>query len=293
MWRYVASTATAVMLVLTAIGCGDTPQQSRPGAGEVSAGNFDSADFDDPTTIDNTWFPLTPGTRFVYEGAASEGDKRLEHRVVFIVTDLTKVIDGVRTVVAWDRDYSEGELVETEIALFAQDNDGNVWHLGQYPEEYEGGKLDAAPAWFHGLKGAKAGIAMKAQPKLGAPDYAQGYAPPPINWIDRARTHRMGVRTCVPVDCYSDVLVTEEFERNKPDAFQLKYYAPGVGNVRVGWRGSKEEDKEVLKLVQLTQLGPQQMADVRNAVLRLEARAYEISKDVYGHTPPAQKGPPN
>jgi hypothetical protein len=38
----------------------------------------------------------------------------------------------------------------------------------------------------------------------------------------------------VPIDCYDEVLVIEEFERNKPGAFQLKYYAPGVGDVRVG-----------------------------------------------------------
>ncbi|MGH3342736.1 MAG: hypothetical protein ACRDPK_07620 [Carbonactinosporaceae bacterium] len=305
MWRYVASAATATMLVLAAAGCGgndaevgkDNPRpkaQADPGTHgreEISAGDFDPATFDDSTTVDNRWFPLTPGTQFAYEGASSEDGKRLAHRVVFTVTDLTKVIDGVRAVVAWDRDYTEGELVETEIAMFAEDNDGNVWHLGQYPEEYEDGEFDAAPAWIHGLKGAHAGIAMKAQPELGSPDYAQGYAPPPINWIDRARVYKKGARTCVPQDCYDNVLVTEEFEVDKPDAFQLKYYAPGVGNVRVGWRGSKEEDKEVLELVRLTQLGPRQMADVRAAVLRLEDRAYRISEDVYARTPPARANP--
>jgi hypothetical protein len=40
----------------------------------------------------------------------------------------------------------------------------------------------------------------------------------------------------VPGNCYDDVLVIEEFERNKPGIFQLKYYAPGVGEVRAGWR---------------------------------------------------------
>jgi hypothetical protein len=53
----------------------------------------------------------------------------------------------------------------------------------------------------------------------------------------------------VPVDCYDEVLVIEEFERNKPGAYQLKYYAPGVGDIRVGWRGPEEEEKEGLELV--------------------------------------------
>ncbi len=64
---------------------------------------------------------------------------------MFTVTDLTKVVNGVRAVVVWDRDYASGELQETELAFFAQDNDGNVWHLGEYPEEYETGKACRTP----------------------------------------------------------------------------------------------------------------------------------------------------
>lgn len=262
-----------------------TTTESETPPKEIGAKDFNPDNFDSSTTIDNEWFPLQPGTQFFYEGSDGE---RIPHRVVFTVTDLTKVIEGVRTVVVWDRDYSAGELVERELALFAQDNDGNVWHLGQYPEEYEEGKFAKAPAWIAGLKGAKAGISMKVEPRLGAPDYAQGFAPPPINWIDRARVYRMGQRTCVPFDCYEDVLVTEEFERNKPGAYQLKYYARGAGNVRVGWRGSKEEERETLVLVDLVRLSPEALAKVREAALELERRAYKISKDVYAHTPPAE-----
>ena len=76
-----------------------------------------------------------------------------------------------------------------------------------------------------------------------------GYAPPPINWVDRGRVYEVGQKTCVPVDCYDEVLVIEEFERNKPGAYQLKYYAPGVGDIRVGWRGPEEEEKRGLELV--------------------------------------------
>jgi hypothetical protein len=257
--------------------------------GTITAKDFDPNDFDDSVIVDNEWFPLQPGTQWIYEGHSFEGNKRLDHRVVFTMTDLVKVVEGVRTVVAWDRDYTEGELVETELAFFAQDNDGNVWHLGQYPEEYENGKFDKAPAWIAGLKGARAGISMKAVPESDAPSYAQGYAPPPINWIDRARTYRMGVKTCVPVDCYEDVLVMEEFERDKPGAFQLKYYARDTGNVRVGWRGRNEEEKEELVLVDLVQLSPEALDKVREQALDLEQRAYRISKDVYGQTQPAEQ----
>jgi hypothetical protein len=147
---------------------------------------------------------------------------REEHRIVETVTDLTKVVDGVRTVVMYDEDWHEGQLLESEVRFHAQDNDGNVWHFGQYREEFEDGKLVEPLGWVPGQKGARAGISMLAKPRLGTPSYAQGYAPPPVTWDDRARVYQVGQKTCVPVACYEDVLVTEEFEPGRPDAFQTK-----------------------------------------------------------------------
>jgi hypothetical protein len=49
--------------------------------------------------------------------------------------------------VVWERDYSDGQEVEAELAFFAQDKDGNLWHMGEYPEEYEGGEFEKAPGW--------------------------------------------------------------------------------------------------------------------------------------------------
>ncbi len=248
--------------------------------------DFDPSNFDRPTSIDNQWFPLQPGTKFVYEGITVEGGRSVPHRIVFIVTDLTKQIAGLRTVVAWVSDYSDDELVEAEVAFYAQDSDGNVWSLGEYPEVYENGKLVEAPAWIPGFKGARAGIVMKAEPEVGLPSYSQGWGPA-VDWTDRGQVVDMGQRTCVAVDCYEDVLVTEEFSRSEPDAFQIKYYAPGVGNVRVSWRGA-DATKEELELVQLVQLDPQALATARAAALELESSAYKISKEVYDQTQPAE-----
>jgi hypothetical protein len=282
-----------VMLLLVTTACaGGSQGRSSSSVGQhqppafliVSAKDFSRSRFDDSTNVTNRWFPLKPGTQYIYEGHATDDGERLQRRVVFTVTDLTKVVAGVRTVVAWDRDYDDGELIESELAFFAQDTGGNVWHLGQYPEEYEDGKLVKAPAWIEGIKGARAGLAMKAEPQPEAKSYAQGFAPAPLYWDDRARVYKLEQRTCVPVDCYDNVLVMEEFERRKPGAFQLKYYAPGVGGVRVGWRGPKEEEKETLVLADLVHLTHDEMDKVRRKALALEARAYKISKDVYGLT---------
>ena len=288
-----ASAVCAVFWLALASGCGQGGTASpNPGAGselrtEVAAGDFGSAAFDRPTQVSNRWFPLRPGMQFVYRGSSIDAGERLPHRVVFTVSGLTKVVAGVEAVVGWDRDYTDGELVEAELVFLAQDNAGNVWHLGQYPEEYENGRFAGAQAWIAGVKGAKAGVFIRADVAPASSDYAQGFAPAPVSWADRARVHRMGQRTCVPAGCYDDVLVMEEFERSKPDAYQLKYYAPGVGNVRVGWRGAKEDSREVLVLDRIRHLDRRAMAAVRRAVLDLERSAYRHSADVYGTTAPA------
>jgi hypothetical protein len=251
--------------------------------------DFDPNNFDDPTNIDNEWSPMKPGTHWVYEGVTVERDESIPHRIEFTVTDLTKEIAGVRTVVAWLVDYSDDELVEAEIAFYAQDIDGNVWYFGEYPEEYEDGEVVAAPTWVAGLIDARAGIKMMADPQLGTPSYFQGWGPA-VEWSDYAQVDQMGQETCVPVDCYEDVLVIAESSLDETDAFQLKHYARGVGEVRVGWRGA-DATQEELELVELVQLSPEELAEARTKALELEKHAYEISQHVYARTPPAEQIP--
>jgi hypothetical protein len=261
-----------------------------PAPTESLTETIDLTNFSDPTTIDNAWFPLTPGTRFTWEGGATIDGERLSRKVVFTVTDLTKVVAGVRTVVGYDIDYTDGVLEEAEIALWAQDDDGVVWHFGQYPEVYEDGEIVETPAWIHGYEEALAGISMKKEPEPFAPSYSQGWGPA-VGWNDRARVFEMGSQTCVPFGCYEDVLIVDEFSRDEPDAHQLKYYARGVGNIRVGWAGSKEEEQEVLELVNIQQLGQAAMGRVRAQVLAHDERGYRYSPDVYGQTAKAEPAP--
>ena len=255
---------------------------------EISAKDFGRQKFDRSTTVDNKWLPMKPGTQLVFQGTTNEGKVKVPHRLVFTVTDLTKTIAGVRSIVLWDRDFSSGELVEAELAFFAQDNGGNVWQTGEYPEEYEDGKLVAHPAWIHGIKGARAGLTMKAAPRLGAPSYSLGWGPA-VGFNDYAKVIKVDQKTCVPARCYTNVLLVSEFNPDEPGKSQLKYYASGVGNVRVGWAGAKDKDKEVLVLVKVVQLSPPALAKARTEALKLEKHAYEISKAVYGRTSPARR----
>lgn len=306
MWSSRTSAASALFTLLTlATGAcsseppsvaGDESARSTGGSSHVvtagsphvSADDFPRQTFTRSTVIDNQWSPLRPGMRYVWVGSANDGARRKSRRMVETVTDLTKMIGDVRTVVLWVTDFDDGRLAEAELALRAQDDDGNVWHLGEYPEEYENGTLVKAPAWINGVAGATAGIAMEARPRLGNPDYAQGFAPKPVSWADRSHDYQVGQRTCVPAGCYDNVLVVKEYEVDLPGAAQLKYYAPGVGLVRVGWTGPNEEEREVLVLREVRQLSATELSRARSEALRVEHRAYRVSKDVYGRTPPAE-----
>jgi hypothetical protein len=278
-----------LLVSLLAAACGTERPQLAPPAGStkkvVTEKDFDHRNFSTPLRVDNRWWPLQPGTEFVYEGTAIDGDQRIRRRVVVTISDMIKVVDGVPAMVLWERDYNNDELVEAELAFYAQDDDGNVWHLGQYPEEYEDGELVGAPSWIAGRQGARAGLAMLANPVPG-PTYSQGYGPA-VDYLDRARVFKLGQETCVAAGCYKDVLLTDEFALDDPEARQLKYYASGVGNVRVGWMG-RDEEQEVLALVTLTRLDAAARAAVRDQVRALDRHAYEVS-EAYAATPPVEE----
>ena len=292
----IASTVRMILIAFTCLGLSGAivvAQNSKTNSNAVNRSaetrleDFSPSNFSNSTLIDNEWMPLKPGMRFVYDGTNVEEDgTSVPHRIVITVTDLTKMIGGIRSVVTWDEDYNDGQLEEAELAFFAQDKDGNVWRMGEYPEEYDGGKFVAASPWLHGLEGARAGIEMMAKPRLGTPSYAQGWGPA-VNWTDRGQVDQVGQKTTVPAGHYEDVLVIAETSQSEPDAQQLKYFAHGVGNVRVTWRGTGERTKETLELTKIEKLDATALAKVRAAALKLEKSGYQKSKNVYAHTPPA------
>ena len=112
-----------------------------------------------------------------------------------------------------------------------------------------------------------------------------------VNWTDRARVDQMGQKTTVKAGSYEDVLVIAETSESEPGAQQLKHFAKGVGNVRVGWRGAGEKTKETLELTKVDTLDATALARVRADALKLEKSAYTRSKNVYGTTAPAEPQP--
>ena len=219
----------------------------------------------------NKWLPLTPGYQSVRQGFVNSGHRRLPHRRVYTVTDVTKQIGGMRTVLVLDQDFDGGEIAEQALDYLAEDERGNVWYLGSYTESYEGGQfVNATDAWLAGVNGGGKGILMPADPKTGTPRYTE--AKVPGEGAATAQVVKTGQQTCVPFKCYADVLVIQEGGENK-------YFAPGVGGIKTEPQSGGAQETE--ELINLTQLSPQGLAEISAEALRLDQHAAIEAKDVF------------
>jgi hypothetical protein len=229
--------------------------------------------------------------QYTTTGTVTSADGTTERTVIHSVTGLTKVIDGVKTLVMWDRDYSNGQLAESELAFFAQTETGAVWLFGEYPEEYDNGNFTGAPRTFvNGISSAQAGIAMQDQPRTGTPGYVQAHAPE-VNFLDCGTVVNEHQRVCVPAGCYDDVLVVDEYNPLEPAAgHQQKFYSAGTGLVKVTAAGGA--DQESLDLVKADTLADSKLSEINQQALELDGHAYQVSGNVYGKTPHAEVATP-
>ena len=253
-WPRGAVATGAVLLLLAACGDDDAGSGSTttdapaaaepvidPGDGGDYAPDLDPADF--VASVDNPYFPLVPGTKWVYEGEDDDETERVEVEVL----EETRDIQGITATVVRDTVYVDGEIAEDTYDWFAQDKDGNVWYLGEDTHEYEDGKaVNADGAWEYGKDGALPGIVMLADPAVGdayRQEYYEGEAE------DMGEVLEVGVTTEIELGNYEDVLVTEDWNPLEPDVVEEKSYAPGIGLIReektVGGEG-------VIELIEFT-----------------------------------------
>jgi hypothetical protein len=271
--------ATAALLAATVL--------LAPAAPAAAVASARAPAFTHPLDTRSRYFPLVPGMRYSYEGTVTDSDGTHRHRVVFVVTDLVKKVNGINARVVLDKDYNDGVLSEAELAFFSQDDAANVWTRGEYPEEYDNGTFQGAPStWISGVRGARSGILVPGRPRLGTPPFVQGRAPA-VGFYDVGQVVAKGLRVCVPTGCYSGVVKIKEWAPKAPeDGIQLKYYAPHVGLVRIAAQGG--DAREVMVLKSLRKLCPAELRAVRADALRLDRRAYHVSKD-YRATGPAHR----
>lgn len=176
-------------------------------------------------TIDNPYFPLTPGTTFIYEGQTVDGFEHDE----FAVTHNTRVIDGVTCVEVHDTVMLDGKLTEDTLDWFAQDAAGNVWYFGENTHEEVDGLITTIDGSFMaGVNGDKPGIIMKATPAVGD-FYRQEFSL--ANAEDQAETVSLTESVTVPAGSYTNCLKSKETTPLETDLLEYKYYAANVGNV--------------------------------------------------------------
>jgi hypothetical protein len=187
--------------------------------------NLDPADFS--TKIDNPYWPMRPGSRWVYRETDSEGTRQ---RVVVTVTRRTKLIaNGIRARVVRDVVTEDGEPVEVTDDWYAQDRAGNIWYLGEDTTEYENGRPVSKEGSFEaGVDGAQPGVIMPARPRVGMryrQEFYKGHAE------DRARIMSKRERAEVPFGFFKRTLMTREENPLEPRVLEYKFYARGVGPV--------------------------------------------------------------
>jgi hypothetical protein len=177
--------------------------------------------------VDNPWFPLVPGTTFVFRGVK---DGKFAHDV-FTVTGATKTIQGVRCTAVRDRLYLAGRLEERTTDWYAQDRRGNVWYFGEATAELDraGHVTSTEGSWQAGRDGAQAGIYMTARPMVGQPrrqEYYRGHAE------DHFAVVSLRARVSVPYVTSNRALLTKEWTPLEPGTLDHKYYVRGIGNVK-------------------------------------------------------------
>jgi hypothetical protein len=211
----------ALLLALAALalmaGCGSDSNSSLPqGSEEVK---LDPADFVD--RVDNAYWPMAPGSRWLYR----EGEQRSD----VTVTDRTKEILGISATVVHDLVTEQGELIEDTLDWYSQDKDGNIWYLGEATTEYENGKPKSTEgSWQAGVDGAQPGIIVAAVPKAGLTyrqEYYRGHAE------DAARVLSVDELAQVPCGFFKQVLMTKDYTPLEPRLLEHKFYARGVGPV--------------------------------------------------------------
>jgi hypothetical protein len=209
---------------LLVAGCEGTPEAViDPGDGGEYSVELDPADF--VPVVDNPFLPLTPGSRWVYEG----NDGGEVERIEVTVTGDTRVVLGITATVVRDTVTIDGAVVEDTFDWFAQDQVGNVWYLGEDSSEYEDGEVvSTAGSWEAGVDGALPGIIMQASPAVGDTYRQEFYAG---EAEDMAEVVRAGASESVAFGTFDDLLVIREWNPLEPDVVEEKYYSPGVGVV--------------------------------------------------------------
>lgn len=213
----------AFVMVAVAFTVGCSADTALPQGGEPIT--LDPAEF--TSTIDNPYWPMVPGTRWIYRETDGAGT---ELRVVVTVThDTKKIANGVTARVVRDTVFDGSAVVEDTFDWYAQDQDGTVWYLGEQTAEFENGEVMTTAGSFEaGVDGALPGVVMPGSPTPGTA-YRQEYYAGEAE--DNGEILSITEMADSPYGHFDDVLLTRDTVALEPDVLEYKFYAKGVGPV--------------------------------------------------------------
>lgn len=282
---------TIIALVLIAAGCGGASDKTVANSNtspndEGTKVAFDPSNFVDPTLSTNPFHPLKPGTQWVYGGTTEVGSRTVPHGITVTITDVIREIDGVPAVAMLSESTDSGEIAQVGMDYMALDKDGNVWILGGYDEDYEGGEYtNIDTAWLGEGDGQAVGILSPRRVEMNTPRWFIGAAPEEAASV--GEPVKVGVRECVKFGCFDDVRIIQEGEVGAPDN-EHKYYARGVGVINnVPLDASLHKDR--FELINFLELSPAGLAKASQTVLDLESHARVTAPEVFGSAPAAKR----
>ena len=232
---YAGAIAALATMMLAARGAGAAAATTgQAGGGTPPASNFSAR-------VDNPWFPLKPGTRYVYVGVKDGKPSR----DIVTVSHRTKTIAGVPCVVVEDRLYLRGHLGERTTDWYSQDSRGNVWYFGETTAELDahGHITSTAGTWMAGVDGARAGIYMPAHPRvgqMGRQEYYKGQAEDHFKVI--------GLFSSVTAAGIKNALLTQETTPLEPGTVDHKMYVRGIGTVLEQTQKGGDERNELVSV---------------------------------------------
>jgi hypothetical protein len=230
--------ATFVLLNVL-VGCTQATSTAVAPAGDSSKAytvNIQPADFVD--IVNNPYFPLSPGTKYIYEGKTEDDLERIEIEILYE----TREVMGVTATILHDVVYLNGELIEDTYDWFAQDKEGNVWYLGEDVSNYEDGKfIDKGGSWEAGVAGALPGIIMFAKPAAHIGEtYRQEYYKGEAE--DMADLLSVTEGVTVPYGSFDNVVKTRDYTPLELDLQEHKYYVRDIGLVKTTNLTTGEEE---------------------------------------------------
>jgi len=177
----------------------------------------------------SNYFIVEPGYQQTLEGE-EEGEFV---RLVITVLNETRKIGNVETRVVEERETHNGELEEVSRNYFAICGPSNdVYYFGEAVDVYENGKIDHHEGeWIAESNGAKAGLFITAQPKVGERFY-QEIAPKVA--MDRVETVSITETLKTPAGEFHDCVKTEETTPLERGVKEYKIYAKGIGIAQDG-----------------------------------------------------------